>query len=237
MSVTSDEALVVGPDVKTTPKAVRGQETRRRIVEVARRHFAEHGLRGCRLEDIATEVGITRGGILRHFASKDELLIEVHKTAAMSMASYLDAPKDVLEQGFAATLRFWLVGLAHCLREDHSLEAHRLILLGLHSTELDLQEQISRFWLSEDPEGTLEFVEFGQRRGEVRADLDPHVVAAVIDWISDGLSSSVMARELDRVGLFRARGRGPDDLESVVDTIIEMLRGTILVRSLAQQDA
>lgn len=50
------------------------QDTRQAILEAALRVFARSGISAATLEDIAAEAGVTRGTLLWHFHSKDELL-------------------------------------------------------------------------------------------------------------------------------------------------------------------
>lgn len=202
-------------------KHERGDETRRRIVEAAMHHFAERGFRGARLEDIAADVGITRAAVLKHFGTKDELFFQVHREAVLALPAYLEAPAEILEKGFFETFRYWLEHSDHLMQEDY--ERYRVELIGKHSTELPMQDRISRFWLSEDPEKTIDFVDFGKQRGEVRQDLDPYVVAALLDWIEDGLQRSIAAEELDR-GLFHRHSDSDERRQAAVDTIISLLR-------------
>lgn len=53
------------------------QRTRAAIVEAATRLFVVHGYQAVSLRDIATEVGMTHPGVLRHFASKQAVLSDV----------------------------------------------------------------------------------------------------------------------------------------------------------------
>lgn len=193
------------------------------------RHFARQGFRGARLADIAADAGITRAALLKHFGSKDDLFFHVHREAVLGLPAYLDAPPDVLERGFYETFRYWLEHSDHLVRED--FEKYRVELIGKHSTELPLQERITRFWLSEDPEKTVDFVDFGKERGEVRSDLDPYLVAAILDWIEDGVQRSIAVRELDR-GLFHRHKDSAERRQLAVDTIIALLR-----RALAPDDS
>jgi AcrR family transcriptional regulator len=206
------------PDERITG---RGLESRRQIIQVAMRHFALKGFRGARLSDIAADVGMTRAAILKHFGSKDELFFEVHREAVMSLPAYLDAPQEVLDQGFYAVFRYWLEETDHLMQAD--FEKYRVEVIGKHSTELSLQDRITRFWLSEDPEKTVDLVDFGKDRGEIRKDLDPYVVAALLDWIEDGLQRSIAVEELDR-GLFHRRDDVKERRQLAVDTIIDLLR-------------
>jgi AcrR family transcriptional regulator len=58
----------------------RGEATRRRIVDVAIRHFLERGFAGTSLNDVIRDTGLTKGGFYFHFPSKAELAIEALET-------------------------------------------------------------------------------------------------------------------------------------------------------------
>ncbi|MGY6126881.1 TetR/AcrR family transcriptional regulator [Paraburkholderia caledonica] len=51
-------------------------ETHQRIVDVAARRFRELGLEGISVADIMKEAGMTVGGFYKHFASRDDLVVE-----------------------------------------------------------------------------------------------------------------------------------------------------------------
>lgn len=51
--------------------------TRDRVLGAARADFAERGLLGARLADVAAQAGITRASLLHHFPSKDDLYAQV----------------------------------------------------------------------------------------------------------------------------------------------------------------
>lgn len=55
----------------------RTQRRREEIVKAASQIFAARGYRGSSLVEIADAVGMTHAGVLHHFGSKDQLLIEV----------------------------------------------------------------------------------------------------------------------------------------------------------------
>jgi AcrR family transcriptional regulator len=52
-------------------------ETRRKIVESARRLFNRQGFTGVSIDEIMAEAGLTRGGFYNHFNTKEELYAEV----------------------------------------------------------------------------------------------------------------------------------------------------------------
>ena len=126
------------------------------------RHFAADGYQGAKVEDVAVELGIAKGSIFQHFGSKAGLFFEAYKRAVTSLPAWLDAPQDVLDEGFFATLMYWLERTEHLIHED--LVPYRVSLIGNYGTDLALKRDINRFLVSEDPYGTLEFVEFGIER-------------------------------------------------------------------------
>ncbi len=52
------------------------EETKERIVKASVRVFAEQGFSGAESSDIATQAGVTRGAIYRHFKNKEALTAE-----------------------------------------------------------------------------------------------------------------------------------------------------------------
>lgn len=54
----------------------RGEATRRRILEVAARHFLDRGYAGVSLSEILRDSGLTKGGFYFHFPSKADLALE-----------------------------------------------------------------------------------------------------------------------------------------------------------------
>ena len=188
------------------------------------RHFAEHGYQGARVEDIATELRIAKGSVFQHFGSKAGLFLAAYKKAVASLPAWLDAPRPVIDQGFWAVLVSWLDRTEHLVREDRV--PYRVTLIGNYGSDLSLKREINRFLVSEDPYGTLDFVEFGIRRGEVRADLDPEVSASMIDWLADRLQDALVTAELDP-GLFHRHPNQPQRRAIRVEQFVDLLRRAI----------
>ena len=72
------------------------------------RSFAENGYQGARVEDIAMELGIAKGSVFQHFGSKAGLFLASYKKAVTALPSWQDAPASVREEGFFATLEYFL---------------------------------------------------------------------------------------------------------------------------------
>ena len=57
----------------------KGEKTRQRIIEQTAPLFNQGGVAGCSMQDILHATGLTKGGIYRHFSSKEELAAECLK--------------------------------------------------------------------------------------------------------------------------------------------------------------
>jgi TetR/AcrR family transcriptional repressor of nem operon len=54
----------------------RGEETRERIVAEAAALFNQHGLEGTSMSDLMKATGLEKGGIYRHFSSKEDVAVQ-----------------------------------------------------------------------------------------------------------------------------------------------------------------
>jgi AcrR family transcriptional regulator len=204
------------------------QRVRRdQIVEVAMRHFAEHGYRGARVEDIAAEVGVAKGTVFLHFGSKEGLFLAAFERAVRELPAWLDVPADVKQGGFWAVLDHWLERTEEFLAEVWV--PNRVAMIGRTDTGLGLRRPIDRFMRSEDPYGTLEFVEFGVRRGEIRNDVDPEMIASMLDWLAERFQDALSSEELDP-GLVHRKPFVPERREIRIREFLELLRSGLAPR-------
>jgi AcrR family transcriptional regulator len=204
-----------------TKRAQDAEARRERIVEAAMRHFAEHGYRGGRVEDIAAEVGVAKGTVFLDFGSKEGLFLAAYQRAVSRLPAWLDAPQEVLDQGFWATLDWWLEGTEQFNADDWV--PNRLAMIGRYDTGMGLRRPIDRYMRSEDPYGTLEFVEFGVGRGEIRDDVDAEMIASMLDWVAERFQDALSEADLDP-GLIH---RAPERRGMRIKEFVEVLRGGI----------
>src|SRR4051794_26001069 len=71
----------------------RGEGTRENIIAKAAALFNQHGFAGSSMSDIMAATGLQKGGIYRHFESKEQLAVEA-----------LDYAVDLMGRRFAAAL-------------------------------------------------------------------------------------------------------------------------------------
>jgi AcrR family transcriptional regulator len=200
------------------------QERRARILDAAMRHFAEHGYRGARVEDIASEVGVAKGTVFLDFGSKEGLFLATFQQAVSLLPAWLDASQDVVAGGFWSVLDHWLQRAEELADSDPV--PNRVAVIGRYDTGLGLKRPIDRFMRSEDPYGTLEFVEFGVARGEVREDVDVEMLASMLDWVAERFQDALVSEDLDP-GLIHRR---PERRGMRIKEFVEVLRSGIEAR-------
>jgi TetR/AcrR family transcriptional regulator len=217
-------SLISPPRYRPAAERPRSETKRAKIIDLAMRHFAEHGYHVARVGDMASELGIAKGSIFQHFGSKDGLFFEVYKKAVRSFPRYLDAPVEVRERGFFEVVRYWLERTEHLIREDWI--PYRVSLLGNYGTDLSLKREINRFLLAEDPYGTVPFVRFGMERGELRANLDQEMTVSILDWTMERFQDALVTEELDP-GLFRRQGGVAEKKETRIAQFLDILQRAI----------
>jgi AcrR family transcriptional regulator len=76
---------------KTPRRRRRPEDARREILAVAARHLAATGPAAIRLQAIAREMGVTHQAILRHFRTRDALLVALLRHAGRELRDGLSA--------------------------------------------------------------------------------------------------------------------------------------------------
>ena len=190
---------------------------RDRILEAAMRHFADRGYRGTRVEDVANEVGVAKGTVFLDFGSKEGLFLEAFKRAVSSLPAWLDAPEEIVGQGFWAVLDWWLQRAEDSVASDPV--PNRVALIARYDTGLDIRRPVDRFMRSEDPYGTLEFVEFGVGREEIRSDVDAEMIASILDWMAERFQDALVSEDLDPGLIHRRPERRPMRIKEFVEVL------------------
>jgi AcrR family transcriptional regulator len=226
--MTSGQAtgeLTLSHTPQRAPERQRAKQ--RRIVEVAREHFATRGYEAARIEEIAAEAGVSKGAVFGYFDTKAGLFLAAYQAATRSFQPYLDAPADVREQGFFAVISYWIQRSPHLIHEDWI--PYRVTLIGNYCSGLQLRREITQFLLRQDPYGTRAFVRFGVERGEVRDDIDPRMIVSMVDWLMDRCQDAIVTEELDP-GLFGYHTQPPEVRDLRVREFVELLRGAVGAR-------
>ncbi len=228
--MTSGQTTVPAPIRAVAREPVRAGDRQRakqdRIVAVAMEQFARHGYEGARAETIAAAAGVSKGAVFGYFGSKAGLFLAAYRRATQTFSRYLDAPADVLEQGFFATVSYWLAATPHMIHEDWI--PYRVVLIGSYCSDLALKREITKYMQQEDPYGTREFVLSGVERGEVRKDIEIELIISLVGWLIDRCQDAIVTEELDP-GLFGYFTQSAQIRERRVAQFVELLRSAVSV--------
>ncbi len=157
------------------PRVVREYkvQARERIVGAARAVFRRKGFRATRMEDIAAELGVSKGAIYLYFRTKNELLGEIQ---ARSRQQVLVAWERLLERGDVAE------GIADSLQDVLSGDVDPGIwheLIGEAATNPDVRATLEVDHL-QDVRSMEEFLRRLESRGRIRRLGDRKTVAGII---------------------------------------------------------
>jgi hypothetical protein len=197
----------------------------------------ELGPRGIRVN--AVSAGVVDTDALRAFPNRDALLsafaerapagtaLTAEEVAAtvyllcLPEAAMVTGHTLVVDGGFWATLDYWLERTEEFNAEDWV--PNRIAMIARYDTGLGLRRPIDRYMRSEDPYGTLEFVEFGVGRGEIREDVDVEMIASMLDWLAERFQDALSSEDLDP-GLIHRR---PERRGIRIKEFVQILQGGI----------
>jgi AcrR family transcriptional regulator len=167
----------------------KGESTRQRIIEQAAPLFNQLGFEGCSMQDVLEATGLEKGGLYRHFASKEELAAEAFRFAwAQSVKLRLEGLDQV--QGAVEKLRFLVRQFARtpgpipggCPLMNTAIDAddgNRVLRSLAHAGVKDWKKRLCAI------------VKKGIEAGEIRSDVEPRQIAnAMIAALEGGLMIS-----------------------------------------------
>jgi AcrR family transcriptional regulator len=82
----------VRPDARNV---VRGQETRRRILGMARARILAHGFEELRLDDLARDAGVTKGAVVKSVGGKPSILLALAEEDRQTRIAILEDAKKL----------------------------------------------------------------------------------------------------------------------------------------------
>ena len=179
---------------RRAPQA-RGRATRARILRAAEELLPRLGYDGTSMADIAERAQVGVGTVYHHFPDKRAVLLELIDAwgdrESRERSTDLDFETWLGDDAHASIARF-LRRAYDRLRKEPSLY---LVVLALADRDPEVQSRYRR--ISEL--STLRWqglVEFGQRRGLMRADVDPASAALLIHHAIDMAATQVLVRDL-----------------------------------------
>jgi AcrR family transcriptional regulator len=114
-------------------------DTRERILAAAERCIDRHGIRKTTMDDVASEVGLSRPSVYRYFADRDDLLIELitrHARAVLDRARKSVSRQGSLPDQIVQTILYTAEHARrdpltrHCIDPDGTSLGRRMIASG-----------------------------------------------------------------------------------------------------------
>ncbi len=156
----------------------KGEETRRKIVAAAAPIFNQHGYEGSSLSALMEATGLKKGGIYRHFSSKEELAAEAFdytwgaawKARMVHVDDQATGPGK-LKQLIANFIDYRPEIAGGCPVLNTAVDADN----GNPVLRARVEKAL-RFWKAR----LQKIVKQAEERGELRPDVDPKAVATLI---------------------------------------------------------
>lgn len=181
---------------ETGRQARRRAESRRRLLEAARRLFVERGYHATRPADIAREADVANGTFYLHFADKSDAFRAFVDEAASEVQADLGARLEGV-RGFEARLRASLDGILDWVAR------HPGALRAAFSDPAVIDPDAPRTPTLRDrlAEQMARGLRQGAERGELRADFDPELIAYGIVGFAEQAISTGSGGRIDREAL------------------------------------
>jgi AcrR family transcriptional regulator len=159
----------------------KGTATREEILDVALDLFLRKGYDRTSVREIARMAGLSQAGLLHHFSTKEELLVEVlRRRDELSREAYQATPdEDLSVDGLLSVV-------GHNAQEPGLVRLY--VAMSAESTD---EHSAARGYFEERYRwlrtGVAQDIRRQQDSGEVSADLDPEATAALLIAAADGL--------------------------------------------------
>lgn len=165
------------PRTKIQTEQIRA-ESRAKIINTARRLFAERGFDGCNVSEIARQAGMSQGNLYWHFPSKEAIfqavLVEGFQAIGGTMAEAATSAGSGLEK-----FDHFLEAFLALTREEGGDEFVTIMItfLGQGGVGKFAEFGVSTEQIGSDYHQTLNAIfAQGQADGSFRADLDPNLL-------------------------------------------------------------
>lgn len=163
------------------PKALRSDhnpaDTAHVLLEEAKHLFAEHGFDGVSINDIAAAAGVSKATVFHHFGSKQQLYLEVMKTAMScfeDLAEHLKPERAPIRERLQSFLE------AHARYMQEHPNSSRVVLREMLDNHSELTQELAEGTARNQFKLLLRLLEEVQQSGEIRADVDLAALAVMI---------------------------------------------------------
>ncbi len=171
---------------KTTPRRTQAERTQQRKEQVIReaiRFFGQNGYHGTRLADIAKAAGVTEPGLLHHYPSKVQLLMDV-----LAERDRIDRERyDPFGSSQKADLLASLQALAEYNQTVPGLVQLFTVLVAESIDEKHPGHEFFKRRYQSIREQSIAALKEAQKRGEIRNDIPAEDLVILLFAMMDGL--------------------------------------------------
>ncbi len=156
---------------------------REQILTAAGEVFAERGIHGARIDDIAAAAGLSKGSVYWYFRSKDEVVYALvdafYAEAHSGLVALRDQPGTVADR-----LRDYLRSYAALMEEHRHLAPLAMEFYALAPRQQRVRDFLERYY-ARWTEATIVLLDQGNQRGEFRI-ADTWAAARTLVELFDG---------------------------------------------------
>jgi len=196
-------------------------EKKEKIVATAIDEFARYGFRQASVNRMARLTGIAKGSLFQYFGTKEGLFRFIFDHAVELVRRNLRRVKaETADQDFFERIRSSLLaGISFIRKHPH---IYQIYLKMLFQEDFPFRDEFLQKIRLFSAEYLTPLVEKGMADGDLRPDLDVHLVVFTLDAVMDRFLQAHCVPFLDgNAGLFQAP---PERVEKQVGDLVDFLR-------------
>lgn len=194
------------------------EQTRQNLVDAGLRIMNKKGFSSTRIEDIASEAGVTRGAFYYHFSGKEEIYFELLHKVEVLMCATVDtarqAPLPTLER-----MRKVLYDMFHLLVENEEFRDILNVVLRVTEQRGEIGAR-NRAWVENYMKSMIAFrplIVKARKQGEINPEMK-------VDDIIDSFFTAVTG-VLEFTPLHRSNGFSVRKVYAIADVFIRGIQG------------
>lgn len=196
-------------------------ETRAKLLDAALDVFSEKNFSNASLTEISSRAGMSKGALYWHFRNKNDLLLRL--VEEICRRSEEGAKNAFGSPACAQSVRSYYMDAYLRLKEGDVKKKVYMIMMKRDEWPTDVQQSVERVIkesMGREKAMIEEAISNGQKKGLLRSDVSPTVVAVLVSSIFHGLSVMLLA------------GMLPPEFPEYTDILFDALK-----RELTESDA
>lgn len=157
-------------------RTLQGMETKKRLIECARKLFKEKGYNSVTVDDIIKEANSSKGGFYTHFKTKEELIINMLPLVEDAYLAFLNM--GIKTENSIEKISLFIQHAFKIIEEEIGLA----FISAIYSSHIKDSTK-NRFLIAPDRaynQLLKKLIEEGQEKKEIRRELTPEYTAAIL---------------------------------------------------------